>query len=299
MKKIVVCCLVFFVVCFCANAVIISGGDGTGNTSAPSDDPGWENVGRIAAANGAPSSVTYLGNSWFITAHHVHNLDSPTNAVLDSGSYAIDQSSWTRITNSSGPDADLDLFKVNGAPTESGATIRSANISLNSDVVMIGNGRNRRTGETYWDAAWAETTESLAVYTGYKYATGSTKRWGENSLDGINMSINDGYGTTTCFRTQFDDVADDAQGATYDSGGGVFMKHGTDWEVAGVMITVGTHTGQPGSTAVFGNKTYIADLTTYKDQIDAVIPEPMVAFFFAGAGVLWWIRKRVSGLIVS
>ena len=32
-----------------AGAVIIASGDGTGNTSAPLDDPGWAHVGKLAA----------------------------------------------------------------------------------------------------------------------------------------------------------------------------------------------------------------------------------------------------------
>ena len=45
-------------------AVIIEGGDGTGNTSVPADslgDPGWSNVGH------GNDSCVYLGNRWVLT----------------------------------------------------------------------------------------------------------------------------------------------------------------------------------------------------------------------------------------
>jgi len=37
-------------------AVILAGGDGTQNTTAPSGGQGWDYVGRITSANGAPSA---------------------------------------------------------------------------------------------------------------------------------------------------------------------------------------------------------------------------------------------------
>ena len=47
-------------------AVIIVTGDGTGNTTAPSDDPGFDNVGSVNGLSGV-----YLGNGWVLTAGHV------------------------------------------------------------------------------------------------------------------------------------------------------------------------------------------------------------------------------------
>ena len=49
-----------------ASAVIIDSGDGTGNTSAPSPDPGWDHVG---VASGL--TAVYLGDGWVLTAAHV------------------------------------------------------------------------------------------------------------------------------------------------------------------------------------------------------------------------------------
>ena len=49
-----------------SQAVVIAGGDGTANTSAPSDDPGWANVGTRNKL-----TIVYLGNRWVLTAAHV------------------------------------------------------------------------------------------------------------------------------------------------------------------------------------------------------------------------------------
>jgi len=55
-------------------AVIVAGGDGTQNATVPPGGRGWSRVGRIVSSNGAPSSVTYVSNNWFVTAHHVKAL---------------------------------------------------------------------------------------------------------------------------------------------------------------------------------------------------------------------------------
>jgi len=49
-----------------AQAVIIETGDGTGNVTAPPDDPGWANLGT---RNG--TTVVYIGRRWVLTANHV------------------------------------------------------------------------------------------------------------------------------------------------------------------------------------------------------------------------------------
>ncbi len=275
-------------------AVIIAGGDGTQNTTAPSGGQGWDYVGRITSANGAPSSVTYLDNNWFITANHIKVLDNPTGVLLGGSSYSIDAGSWTRLTNSVGSDADLMMFRVTGNVGLSALTVRSSTPSNGSGLTMIGNGRNREASETGWDSNWNETTSPSPTYKGYKWATGATKRWGTNNKDANAGLIDDGYGTTDMFYSDFDNANGEAQGATYDSGGGVFVDTGSEWELAGLMLTVAGYNGQPSSTSVYGNRTYMANLSTYSEQISdtVAIPEPSVlalGLFFPVA--IFYIRR--------
>jgi hypothetical protein len=255
----------------CAQAVILAGGDGTQNTSAPAGGQGWDYVGRITSANGAPSGVTYISNNWFITANHIKELDNPTGVILGGSAYSIDPNSWTRLQNSTGGDADLIMFRVVGASVGlPGLAVRSSNLANNSALTMIGNGRNRETDETHWwetDGAWSETTFGGNRH-GYKWASGATKRWGTNKKDANAGLVDDGFGITDVFRTDFDDSGgSEAQGATYDSGGGVFYNNGGDWELVGIMILTTEHGDQPGSSAVYGNRTYVAHMQYYADQI--------------------------------
>ena len=280
-----------------ARGVIVAGGDGSQNTTAPEGGRGWDYVGRITSANGAPSSVTYLRNNWFVTAYHVKQYDNPTGVILGGSSYSIDANSWTRITNSSGSavNTDLILFQVEEDVGLPDITIASTPAN-GTELTMIGNGRNRAPDLTQWlvsGSTWKEV-DSGGNHFGYKWASGATKHWGVNTKASNDRLRSDGFGLTDMFRTDFDDEAGQAQAATYDSGGGVFVKNGDEWQLAGIMLAVSTYSGQPAGTSVFGESTYIADLSVYSNEITGVqaVPEPSVLFLAAitcGGGV--FIRR--------
>ncbi len=271
MKKLVLTVL-FALLAARAGAVILAGGDGMQNTNAPTGGQGWDYVGRITSVNGAPSSVTYLTNNWFITAYHIKYYDNPTGVLLGGSAYPIDPVSWTRLTNSVGGNADLIMFRVAGGTVAlPGLTVRSSATPNSSGLTMIGNGRNREISETTWNSAWEEGGKPIA-YRGYKWATGSTKRWGTNTKDADVGLVSSGgsFGITDMFRSDFDSNAgsSEAQGATYDSGGGVFYENGGNWELAGIMLLTPVYSGQPWpGTSVYGNLTYMADMQYYAAQI--------------------------------
>ncbi len=278
-----------------AHAVIVAGGDGTQNTTMPTGGQGWDYVGKIDHIS-ANSSVTYIDNNWFITAYHVKHFDNPTGALLGGSSYSIDGGSWTRITNSVGTDTDLAMFRVTSEVGLSGVIVSSSPAN-GTALTMIGNGRNRAIDQAFWNVSagtWAENGSPTNA-SGYHWATGSTKRWGNNAKEADAGLVDDGFGVTDMFYTDFDAVVGEAQGATYDSGGGVFVDGGSEWELAGVMIAVTGGTGQPANTSVFGNRTYMADLSTYSGQITdiAAIPEPSVLVLGSIASIAGFCIRRV------
>jgi hypothetical protein len=62
-----------------------------------------------------------------------------------------------------------------------------------------------------------------------------------------------------------------------DSGGALFIKNGSIWELAGVLYAIGPYPSQPDATALqgkvsqpIGNLTYSVDLSVYRDQIIAL-----------------------------
>ncbi len=296
-----------------SRAVIILGGNGLGNTTAPVGDQGWAYVGKINTAN---STATYLGNDWFITAWHVRHYDNPTAVTLNGTPYTVDSGTWTRLSNVDG-DSDLGIFKVTSTVAQPNALIASSAASVGQDVTMIGHGRDRYIPSTLWyvdttpdNWVWQESNFAGADSTalGYRWSTNNgTKRWGTNevsSSDGLTTYIlpyTTISTTTRTFQTTFDNNGDpnEAQGATYDSGGGAFIWNGSTWVLSGIMITVGNFKDQPGGTSVFGNVTYMADLSYYYDQIIAVtaIPELsslLMALVVLSTGLVFGKIRRES-----
>jgi hypothetical protein len=54
----------------------------------------------------------------------------------------------------------------------------------------------------------------------------------------------------------------------------VFFNNSGTTELAGLMVTIASYSGQPAETSVYGNLTYAADIAQYRNQILVVIPEP-------------------------
>jgi len=280
-------------------AVIIDTASGNGNTTAPADDPGWANVGSRGIGTGV-----YLGSNWVLTANHVGGGD----IVLNGGTYAMLAGSGTRLTNGGEPgktaSTDLYLFQLTTTPAGlTGVPIAAASTGSGAAVTMIGSGRNRgaftqwsvNTGTTPY--AWTEVS-SGGNAAGYKTLSTRTMRWGTNNVSGTGIWINAGYGDSKSLTTTFNDFvgnSTEAQAAYGDSGGAVFHKNGSTWELSGLMLTVGGFSGQPdpAANAVFGNVTYAADLSFYRSQIMSIVPEPSaLVLAAAGAAVLAAVRRR-------
>ena len=167
-----------------------------------------------------------------------------------------------------------------------------------TSVTMIGNGANRAVTGTTWYVDTTQTTWAWSTtYTGqnsfaqgYSWASGNTMRWGTNVIDGTSN-----YNNTSLLSTTFNNVTGSAEGATGDSGGGVFYLNGSTWELAGIMDYIGTFNGQLGSTAVFGNLTEFANIAAYDAAILTAIPEPAdfaTLFGVAAIGFAFWRRRR-------
>lgn len=282
-----------------AQAVVINTLTGTGNTSAPSDDPGWANVGVLGIGTGV-----YLGNDWVLTAAHVGG----GSIVLDGGTYTMLAGSGITLTNNGEPGksatTDLYLFRLTTTPAGlPSVTIASTPTPGGSAVTMIGSGRDRGaftewsidTGTTPW--SWTEVS-SGGDAAGYQTIGSRSMRWGTNDVSSTGVWLDDGFGDVFMFGTTFTDggsPSDVAQAAYGDSGGGIFHKNGSVWELSGLILTVAGFSGQPdpGANAIYGNLTYAADLAFYRSQIMAIVPEPSSLTILAAASAgLAAIRRR-------
>jgi hypothetical protein len=281
-----------------AQGVVVS--TTTDNTTRPPDDPGWSNVG---VTNGA--TVIYLGDRWVITAAHV-GIGSVTFPGI--GTYTEEAGSLYRPSNPTGlgltPLCDLGLFRLSEEPPLPPLAISPSTPRIGQEVVFVGNGRDRQPNPTYWDVSasgavwnWTETANP-SDYMGYKTASTNALRWGTNLIEDdelvrsdfdadIQIHLETVEGDTIAVVTEFDHegknsdhdvITTDGHAATRfesqavlaDSGGAMFYKRAGRWELSGIILAVEGHRNQPDvtRTAIFGDFTYIADLSAYRARIE-------------------------------
>ena len=235
-----------------ASAVLIASGDGTANTSAPPDDPGFANAGVLSN-----NSSVYLGNGWVLTANHV----SVNPVTLGGVNHAPVPGTTVRLEHTAGVPTDLKLFRLVTDPGLPALSIASATPAVNEPVVMMGHGRSRGAPTTW------------GVHTGWTWGTVRTTRWGTNRVTARNLNILLGDSTVRSFSLDFDDdggVTDEAVAVTGDSGGPVFVDNGPGFDLAGLMFAYYAFPAQPAYTSLFGDGSYVADLSYYRSQILAI-----------------------------
>jgi len=74
------------------------------------------------------------------------------------------------------------------------------------------------------------------------------------------------------------------------------VKRGAQWQLVGVMFAVTIYTGQDyNSTAVFGQSTYVVDLSYYRPQIDAIVDAPQIPALPGTAAALAALLLAATG----
>lgn len=292
-----------------AQALIVS--NTTGTNVAPADDPGWNNVGRFTGS-GAGTFI-YLGNKKVLTAYHIGQgiVGDPTKPISFNGnSYNTVAGSGVRLKNPDNSYTDLMVFELATDPGLPTLKISQATPDNGDALVMIGEGLYRQSSQTYWDVntsdpsnwVWSEVPMSGPWdYTGFKWSGSVGRRWGTNQMFDNQVDFN-GLGAVKGFATSFviGATAQEANAATGDSGGAVFFKNPdtNEWELSGVMIGTGFLVGlnhPPSSATIDGySATLAADLSVYRSQILALVPEPatMILGLAAVPALFMWTRRR-------
>ncbi|HMP06630.1 MAG TPA: hypothetical protein PJ982_09790, partial [Lacipirellulaceae bacterium] len=214
-------------------------------------------------------------------------------------------------------------------------TLPSAPPAIGAEVTLIGDGRANSPGDaekqwavtgTFPNYVWTEVSSggNAAGYTSNRFA----KLWGTNRVEddepffgegdaNHTVNVNAGFGQVISLFSVFDApsssnaTASEAQALVGDSGSAVFAKIGAEWNLVGISHAIGVFPQQPGfenpplvppapQSAVYGNLTYFADLSRYRDQILSItaIPEAgsfaLVGAAMAMAGATAWGRRRTD-----
>lgn len=286
-----------------------------GNTTAPTEaeltggDPGFIHVAQLNTA-----SAVYLGYGWMLTAGHVGAGD----VIIDGATYAYKLGSAVTLNsldNYHTPYADLKLFRLDDIPRLPTLAISSTYTPRGSQVVLIGQCSNYQETETGWSKinnSWTEVTPaSDGDVQGFKSAAGRSIRWGTNLVDKTGELVQTSSGSsnweTRSYVMDFDQsgTAYEAQAVSGDSGGAVFRRVSGKWELSGITIAANNVVDKPTEAlALFGWKTYSAELYRYRDQIlDIITPlvgdatldgivdeydaEVMAANWLTATGALW------------
>lgn len=244
------------------HAVLISTGDGTGNTTAPPNDPGFTHVGVVNGLSGV-----YVGNGWVLTANHVG--EHPI--LLDGAGYEPVPGSRVRFEDASQTPADLIAYKLVETPPLPDLTIASSPRAVGEDVTLIGNGRNRGAA-----TSWTHPPSGILL-DGWAWGSGREIRWGTNSIS----VIDDESTGTRAFWTELDPPTrggppgeHESDVVSGDSGGAAFLGSGSSAELVGILFAHGSFEGQPANTSLRYNAGLIVDLYAYRADILAVIEQP-------------------------
>lgn len=287
------------------------------NTSAPSgsyQDSGWAWQGKYGAFLG-----TMIGEQYFITAQHIGVQGSGTfvsTAAFNGGgdiTYTIDTSAngGTGFWNIAG--TDLRVFKIN-ENFSSWAPIYTGSAETGTSLVTFGRG----------GARGAELTLGPELHGWLTTGSDGVARWGANQVSTIYTT-----GVGDLLAAEFNATAgqNEATLSVGDSGGGLFIKVGAQWYLAGVNYAAdglfdnnntsgdfsefsaalfdkgGFYEGTDGTGWAFHQDTfsdkpsqfYASRISSSSSEILSIItpvPEPGGLVLVGLSGLLWFHRRR-------
>ena len=252
-----------------ASALVIA--SQAANDGPPPDDPGFDNVGTLSVFSGV-----YLGYGWVITARHVGLHD----AVFAGVPYPRVLGSEVIIEHDASNDADLRMYQVDPWPDLPPLAIRADPIpdpgTTTTDVVMVGKGWAAGAPVINQSGPGNDCAASPPSPCGFFWGTPKITRWATNRIQALepDFTFETNPYTTESFATEFDrdlPTLHEAQVANGDSGAAVFIDNAGSWELAGILHAREDFESQPDSSAIYGNRSFAADLPFYRDQIVPIV----------------------------
>ena len=272
---------------FAAPAMVFWNLGNDANQTDPGTGAPWSAVAKVVNSNVSllSGSAIYLGGGYMLTANHVTMNTNEFSYVTFDGTntFAIDPSYQSgsrqmgkQVTNAVATNVDMAVFKLLLHPTEITPVnlLATTNEAFGSSATIIGWGVGRYPGTPLestnvpWDTNNASNT--------------SAKRWGVNAPKAVGTNPYDFLVTVAgATGTNFDpDGLGDAEASVtlLDSGSGLFQEIGGDWYLIGLTTsTDGNNAAVYGNDATSGSHgdfDYFARISSYEQQIAALIPEP-------------------------
>ncbi len=198
---------------------------------------------------------------------------------------------------------DLPSLKIASEPLPNNFSPNNA-----PQVLAIAGGPGRIAAESSWSVTgtspnftWTTPPSSSIDHRGYVDDDNSTRRWGTNRISdpGDSASLFSGVVSNTTGVFQLDtgvgaksrdilslmtiynsqnqggSTTHEMQAINDDSGGAVFYKRGSQWELAGIINAQVVYEDQPHSTAIYGNATTMAALSHYNKAYPKSISDIM------------------------
>jgi hypothetical protein len=252
-------------------AMVLASSDTASNRSGSRSGLPLDHVGIVNNGESGVYLGNYHGKSWVLAANH----SGPTSFELDGIPYNAVAGSTHQLFNPDNTPSDIVLFQIDGDPGLPPLNLAPGSPPNRAQVYMIGFGQSGQPNRSYWidhGAAWIPTVpgDPAANRIGYQW-TGvqpGPEHWGIGSVVGSTRGINQ----TRAFCTKFLDQMNNACGTGGDSGGGVFIRQGNQWQLIGMLDALSGLANQPPGTSIFnGNINVIADLSQYRAEIDAVL----------------------------
>lgn len=201
--------------------VFHSTGDPAYNTNAPSgalDASGWQFTGRLGNYLGTAIGTNAVLSAWHLRAQGV---------VGSNTLFAYEGQAFPLLGYTNDPASDLMVWRVQGFFTNYARLYVDGDES-NRHAVVHGRGRDR-----------GAVVITAGLTNGWKFGTSAyIQRWGENDIAGI-----DDYaapGDALLLRASFDasGPSNECMLSNGDSGGGIFLRRGSEWRLAGVNFSI-------------------------------------------------------------
>jgi hypothetical protein len=279
-----------------ASAIVFWNLGNDANQTDPGTGAPWNSVAKVVNSDNSSlsGSAVYLGNGFLLTANHVTVNSNFSQVTFDNTNFfSIDPNFGTYGTQVA-PGVDMKVIKLTLNPAGVNAvTLLGLPFEQIAPATIVGWGKGRDPSAPLASTNVAWGTPATA-----------TKRWGLNEPKlatnisyphGTNLYLYSAIvtyaGSTNSANPAESGLGDsEASVAEYDSGSGLFQQIGNQWYLVG--ITAATEDG--GSTdfgidstnpAGRGDADYFARISSYDEQITALVPEPSTVSLLVLSGV--------------